>query len=757
VTPESPADRAGLRVGDRILRLYHQPWERLMVLPNALPLVGAPDPEVPITILRQTQGQAVTITGTLIKQPPSLAFQSTKLAMLLLSLLCWLTGYLLGVVRRQDATSSALVACFWLALGGTLGLYYVALNISRPLHVFLQWCILAVLAPLAVYIHCWFPHRTRTVRHLAVVRTVLLLVSGTTTLALLSILVAWPSKLLQLSLELSTYVVPMAVLIACVFSAILLSSTYHRQVSAHVRRQVRLIAFACLLSATGWLLTVLLPIWLALPAVVADQRTNLVLVCIPLAYLAAGLTPDLYRLDRVVARVALHISVLTILTGLFTVVSRQLNLSSTTGVFWIVVGCVACYRPMQHLVQRVLVLGRLNPHYGPLHRAATSLTTTLDQAALVQFLVAGVRETFEQPALALYSGAHDPPKTLTRTTGERFSDLPDVVGPGALADCLCRLGGVTLSARLGAMLSNVPLHAAEQQIVHHPGIVVWGPIRHADGSLLGVLLLGLRGDLDPYRHDDLHELQRLLDAAALAFANSAAYSAQREAERTIRTLYGQLAEAQQATAAAIARELHDEIINVSLRLNIETLQRILTSTPDPLVRAELELVLETEQHMVQALRMVCEHLHPIAIDDPYALSAVLRMQLEHIRALWDGECRLEVSNAPLPVAPRVQYEAMQIVHEALINAVKHGQGATEIVVHLQYPRAAGGLIQISVHDNGPNGKPITIKPGHWGIRGMLERARLVRGQLSIEQNDTGGTTVLFAFAPADEDGGDVLH
>jgi signal transduction histidine kinase len=239
--------------------------------------------------------------------------------------------------------------------------------------------------------------------------------------------------------------------------------------------------------------------------------------------------------------------------------------------------------------------------------------------------------------------------------------------------------------------------------------------------------------------------------------NSAAYSAQREAERTIRTLYGQLAEAQQATAAAIARELHDEIINVSVRLNIETLQRILRSIPDPRIRAELELVLETEQHVVQALRMVCEHLHPIAIDDPYALSAVLRMQVERIRALWDGECRLQISNTPLPVAPRVQYETMQIVHEALINAVKHAQRATEIAVHLQYPSAPDGLIRISVRDNGQNAAPVGIKPGHWGIRSMLERARLVGGQLTIEQHDTGGTTVIFAFAPADEDGGDVLH
>jgi signal transduction histidine kinase len=747
VTPGSAADRAGLRVDDRVLSLYNYPWHTLLVIPNTLPLIRAPDSEVPITFERRTQGRAVIRAGVLIKQSPSLATQTTKGAMLLLSFLCWITGYLLGVVRRQDATSSALVAFFWLALAGTLGLYYVALNISLPLCLFIQWCILAVLAPLAVYIHCWFPRRTLTARSLAIIRAILWTLCSIITLCIVLIVCFWPFVLLQLSLVLSAYVIPVVILIACLISAILLRHTYHRHPSAHVRRQVRLIAFACMLSATGWLFTVLLPIWLALPALVADQRTNLVLVCIPLAYLVGGITPDLYRVDRVVARLALHVTVLTVLTALFAAVNRQFNFSSPAAVFWSVIGFVACYRPVQRIIRRLPPFQQQSSQYDGLHQAATNLTTTLDQALLVDFLLAGVRETFEEPALAFYSGANDVPNVLTLVMHDRFSELPEVVRPGMLTDCLCRLNCVMLSQQLAQNLSNQPLHPVEAQIIQHHGIVVWGSIRHANGSLLGILLLGLRGDLDPYRREDLHELQRLLDAAALAFANSVAYSAQREAEGTIRALYQQLAEAQQETAAAIARELHDEIINLSVRLNIEALQKIIARTNESTMRSELELVLETEQGLVQALRMVCERLHPVGIDDPFALSAVLRMQVEHIRAIWDGQCRLDVRNTPLPVAPQVQYEAMQIVHEALINAVKHAQAVTEIVVDLQYPATADGMIRITIRDNGQNFPPISIKPGHLGIRGMLERARLVGGQLAIELNEGGGTKVIFTFAP----------
>jgi signal transduction histidine kinase len=84
-----------------------------------------------------------------------------------------------------------------------------------------------------------------------------------------------------------------------------------------------------------------------------------------------------------------------------------------------------------------------------------------------------------------------------------------------------------------------------------------------------MLLLGMRGDLDLYRPEDIRELQRLLAAASLALSNSAAYAQRREAETMIRQLYQHLQVAQDTTAAAVARELHDEIMNVNVRLNIE--------------------------------------------------------------------------------------------------------------------------------------------------------------------------------------------
>jgi signal transduction histidine kinase len=751
VTPGSAAARAGLRVHDRILRLYNYPWHVLMMHPYTLPLINSSDPNVPVTVERQTHAQSVILHATLVKLAPSLGLQTTKAAMLVLAFLCWITGYLLGIVRRQDATSSPLVAFFWLLLAGTIGTYIVILNISRPLYLFLQWLLLAILAPLGVYIHCWFPVRTVTVTQLRMIRRVLVASSGAVTLCIATIVLSWPAALVELTQFLRIYAVPLAVLFACVTSGILLLHTYHQQTVAHVRRQIRLIALACIVSGAGWLFMVLLPIWLAIPAVVADQRTNLIVSLIPLAYLIGGVTPDLYRLDRVMARLAAHATASVLLAGIFALVTSRLPINGTDRVLWSVLGMVACYRPLQWLLLRTLPLQRLEERYGALHRAAVQLTTTLDDTLLVQYLLTGVRQSFQAPALAFYRASIDASGQLTLTVHERFESLPNTLATGTLTRCLCQYRSVILSRQLMQDLADQPLDFAEEQALRHPGIVIWGGIHAAEGTLLGILLLGMRGDLDSYRTRDLHELDRLLGAAALAFANSTAYTAQREAEMIIRTLYQQLNEAQQATSAAIARELHDEIINVSVRLNIEALQRLRIQVQDPKMQAELSLVLETEQSLVQALRMVCERLHPVGIDDPLALAAVLRMQVDRVRATWDGACHLVVTNPARPVLAQVQYEAMQITREALTNAVKHARSATEIVVELQYPLETDGMIELCIRDNGQATNPITVKPGHWGLRGMMERARLAGGKLAIERITGGGTAVRFVFAPAPDD------
>jgi signal transduction histidine kinase len=179
-------------------------------------------------------------------------------------------------------------------------------------------------------------------------------------------------------------------------------------------------------------------------------------------------------------------------------------------------------------------------------------------------------------------------------------------------------------------------------------------------------------------------------------------------------------------------------------VTIKSLQGLIDRAVDPELREELQLMLTSENALAQDLRMICEQLHPTGIDDPFGLASVLMMQVDRTQANWSGICRFIVEGAPCPVNAQIQREVLGITTEALTNAVKHAE-ATEIVVCLTYPSISEDLVQLFVRDNGCTNQVIALKPGHWGIRGMQERATAVGGTLQFHQEPTAGTTMIFTF------------
>ena len=75
----------------------------------------------------------------------------------------------------------------------------------------------------------------------------------------------------------------------------------------------------------------------------------------------------------------------------------------------------------------------------------------------------------------------------------------------------------------------------------------------------------------------------------------------------------------------------------------------------------------------------------------------------------------------------------------LANVARHAEATT---VRLQLQLADGCLL-IEVVDDGVGFDVETaVRPGHYGIIGLKERARLTGGQFSIQSSPEGGTTTL---------------
>jgi signal transduction histidine kinase len=188
----------------------------------------------------------------------------------------------------------------------------------------------------------------------------------------------------------------------------------------------------------------------------------------------------------------------------------------------------------------------------------------------------------------------------------------------------------------------------------------------------------------------------------------------------------------------IARELHDTLIQSvdGLMLRIQTAlsesdpKRSHTMIEKALDSAD-EVMLEGRQrvHALRAEAVTVEELsqalacygRELSEDNPTAFSVVL-------------------VGSPKPIDAFVRDEAYRIGREALGNAFQHA-GATKVEVEVAYERAT---VHVRVRDNGRGIDEHTLnggRPGHWGLRGMRERAHVIGAKLVIWSRPAAGTEI----------------
>jgi len=218
-------------------------------------------------------------------------------------MLCLLTGYSLGIVRRHEAPGSLLVAGFWLGMSIVLGLHLFAAHASSYLAMMVQWLIIVVLVPLAIYIHVWYPVRPVPARQAQAAQR-----------ALVGILVLVERWFRREHQYLAALVEPIdqhpqpntsAGLTNWIHrkrrGAVPCLSAHHHQACAPPDPPDRDgVLFRCGLLASH----TDIPMLMGKPILIADFWIDLTTATVPLAYLVGGVVLDLYRLDRIVMRVA---------------------------------------------------------------------------------------------------------------------------------------------------------------------------------------------------------------------------------------------------------------------------------------------------------------------------------------------------------------------------------------------------------------------------------------------------------------------
>lgn len=199
-------------------------------------------------------------------------------------------------------------------------------------------------------------------------------------------------------------------------------------------------------------------------------------------------------------------------------------------------------------------------------------------------------------------------------------------------------------------------------------------------------------------------------------------------------------EARLAERERIARELHDTLLQGMQGL-IWRFQAATNHIPrDQPARQLMEQSLDRADSLLAESRDMIKDLRQ-ASGDVSDLAQALAAEGEQFASLHSAEFRVTVQGARRDVQPIVREEGFVIGREALSNAFRHS-GAKNIEVDVTYGEAA---LQVRVRDDGRGiGRTVLQagrRPGHFGLIGMRERAKMIGGHLEIWSKPDAGTEV----------------
>ena len=457
------------------------------------------------------------------------------------------------------------------------------------------------------------------------------------------------------------------------------------------------------------------------------------------------------------------------------------------------------YAPAASLVQRLVDRLLYRDYYDyekTLQGFSRELAAAHDHEAVVDLLLDGLVKTLNLTGAAYVSLPEGLEQGVLMVVGPDDVRARGVyTAPDGREDLLRRLAALNLRGwRLtsSSRLTRAPWRgcAALLLVGGEPG-----------EGVAALMALGAKVAGAPLRREDEALLLTLAHQAATALANAQLVSGLRISLQQLQLsatqllgarseqelLLRELVNAEERERASLARDLHDDALQevlytirhaqLAVRLADavnEQSERVAAvpaaGEPDDSVarglsnhqrlRRELGELAERSMIAEKKLRALCLGLYPEmlpslgltpALDDlGEQITGATGMQVE---VSYDDA----VAKATSSLAPDTALHLYRIAQEALANASKHG-GATNALVRLralsgdQDDVRDGDSLVIEITDDGDGmllpvdiGK--ALAQGHLGLASMRERALLIRGRLTFETPEGGGTRVT-VFAPS---------
>ena len=196
--------------------------------------------------------------------------------------------------------------------------------------------------------------------------------------------------------------------------------------------------------------------------------------------------------------------------------------------------------------------------------------------------------------------------------------------------------------------------------------------------------------------------------------------------------------------ARIARELHDDLGGNLTAIKMALAMLVQRLPAEPAILADKAAYLDSlVDRTIDAVHCIARDLRPSTLD--LGIGAALEWQASEFAGRTGIACRADID--PDIVLSDDQATALfRIFQEALTNIAKHA-AATAVSVRL---RQVADTLQLSISDNGRGvAASDRLKPDSFGLRGMEERARALKGSLTLSVPSGGGTmvSVLIPLSP----------
>ncbi|MDP2572209.1 nitrate/nitrite two-component system sensor histidine kinase NarQ [Vibrio penaeicida] len=206
--------------------------------------------------------------------------------------------------------------------------------------------------------------------------------------------------------------------------------------------------------------------------------------------------------------------------------------------------------------------------------------------------------------------------------------------------------------------------------------------------------------------------------------------------------------------ATIARELHDSLAQSLsyLRIQVSLLKRMLNSGSDKKRAALPSIISDIDSGLTGAYTQLRELLNTfrLSIKDANFDEALIQMIIP-LRDQTDSIITVNNQVASLNLKANEQIHVLQLVREAVLNAVKHAK-AKHIEVNCT---KSDNEMRVVVVDDGIGFDVNHQKLNHYGLSIMEERAGRLNGRLEIESKPENGCKIQLTYTVKEDQNDDL--